>query len=206
MKEKNCKKHGELAENDVIKEKFTYVTKSGEKKEGYQFRCLHCRRDKDRRYKLNNPDKHRESAGRARKEARRLYREGLIDIEPKANIWGKKDRLNNPEKYKEWSANTRKNQGQLRNTREVCRRLNWTVDDYYKMHDLQDGKCAICKEVETRQSRTAGKICALAIDHNHTTGAIRELLCHSCNTGIGKFKDNIDLLEKAILYLKKHKQ
>lgn len=195
---KNCKKHGDLTDEQVSKEKSKNV------KIGYQLRCLECRRNKDRTYKLNNPDKHKFSANKARNEQRRLYRDGLIDVEPSANILAREDRLNNPKKYKEWSAKHRKKLGQLRNTQEVCRRFNWKVEDYYKMHEAQNCRCAICKEIETRKSRTDGKICALAIDHDHKTGDIRELLCHGCNTGIGKFKDNIELLKSAILYLEKH--
>lgn len=200
---KECKIHGSLYENDVSKERFSYKTKNGELKEGFQLRCNQCRREKNRKYKLNNPDKHKETSSRKRNEERRLYREGLIEIEPKANIWARQDRKNNPEKYKEWARLQREKLGQYRNTREVCRRLNTSVDIYYEMLKKQDKKCAICKLEEKRKSRS-GNICALSIDHCHKTGQIRELLCHDCNTGIGKFKDNIDLLKQAIAYLEKH--
>lgn len=46
----------------------------------------------------------------------------------------------------------------------------------------------------------------LVIDHNHDNGTAREWLCDSCNTGLGRFKDNVELLEKAINYLKKYNQ
>lgn len=205
MKDKICKKHGELHESDVAREKFSYITKNGEKKEGYQLRCILCRRDKDRSYKLRYPDKHKESAGKARKEARRLYREGLTDIEPKANIWAKDHRKKNKEDYLIKEKKRRLKEGQLRNTKEVCRRLDTTVDEYYRMLEEQNNHCAICEKEETRKSRTNGKICALAIDHCHKTGKIRGLLCHCCNTAIGKFKDDIELMKKAISYLEKHK-
>jgi hypothetical protein len=201
---KACKKHGDLFESDVLKEKFTYKTKEGEKKEGFQLRCLQCRRDKDRVYKLNNPDKHKESASRARNEARRLYREGLSTERAKADIWAQQDRINNPAKYKDWSATTRKRQGQLRNTKEVCRRFEVSVDWYYEKLNKQNNLCAICNNPETRKSRTEGKICALVIDHCHKTGKLRELLCHHCNAGIGHFRDDIDLLKRAITYLETH--
>ena len=202
---KICKKHGDLTRDKVCEEPGSWITKGGEKKTRLRFRCIQCRRDKDKKWTMNNLDKKRLSSGRAKKEARRLYREGLTDIEPKSNIWTREDRQKNPERYREQSAKSRKKLGQLRNTQEVCRRLNWTVDDYYKMHAEQNGRCAICKEVETRKSRTDGKICALAIDHCHKSGKIRNLLCHDCNTGLGKFKDNTELMKKAILYLEKHK-
>ena len=42
----------------------------------------------------------------------------------------------------------------------------------------------------------------LVIDHNHKTGKARGWLCDSCNTGLGRFKDDITTMEKAIAYLK----
>ena len=39
------------------------------------------------------------------------------------------------------------------------------------------------------------------IDHDHKTGEVRGALCHGCNIGLGGFKDNIDILNKAIEYL-----
>ena len=44
----------------------------------------------------------------------------------------------------------------------------------------------------------------LAVDHDHKTGAVRALLCASCNNGLGDFRDNITYLQAAIDYLKKH--
>ena len=195
---KICKKHGNLTEDQICREK------SKQTKSGYQLRCLQCRRDKDRTYKLNNPDKHKETANRKRNKDRELFRKGLSDTEARANILAREDRKNNPEKYLKWSEDYRKRTGQARNTSEVCRRLHTTPEQYYKMMQEQDNKCAICKCEETRKSRTSGKICALAIDHNHDTGRIRALLCHSCNTGIGKFKENKELLKAAIEYLDLH--
>jgi hypothetical protein len=193
-----CKNHGYIEGDQVSKEKNNKLIL------GYQLRCSQCRRDKDRKYKLNNPDKHAKTANQARNEARKLYREGLSDVEPNANILARGYRKNNPEKFKEQEKLRRKKEGQLRNTKEVCRRLDMEVSDYYIMLESQNGLCKICNKEETRKSRTEGKICQLAIDHCHTTGKIRGLLCHACNIAIGKFKDDINLLEKAIQYLKAH--
>lgn len=195
---KTCKKHGELTEDLICKEK------NKNSKNGYQLRCLQCRRDKDRKWKLNNPDKHRASASASRDKQRKLYREGLTDIEPRANILARIDRKENPEKYRDWAKSTREKQGQERNTKEVCRRLKVDVTEYYRMLEEQNNKCKICGQEETRKSRTKDKICQLAIDHCHKTGKIRALLCHSCNVAIGSFKDDVSLLKKAISYLEAH--
>jgi hypothetical protein len=57
-------------------------------------------------------------------------------------------------------------------------------------------ECPICSK------RTiAGVTCRIVLDHNHTTGNIRGWICDSCNTGIGRFKDDIALLRRAIQFL-----
>jgi hypothetical protein len=67
--------------------------------------------------------------------------------------------------------------------------------EYNKMLSAQNNTCKICKSV-----CPTGRL--LAVDHDHTTGVIRGLLCAPCNTGLGFLKDDISLLEKAIEYLK----
>lgn len=74
-----------------------------------------------------------------------------------------------------------------------------TLAEYSKMIADQDNKCAICGQPETHKRN--GRIKALAVDHCHTTGKIRGLLCSDCNTGIGKMKDDPQVLRKAAEYL-----
>ena len=69
-----------------------------------------------------------------------------------------------------------------------------------------DNKCMICGEQETSKDKRTGKTYALAVDHCHTTGKVRGLLCASCNTAIGLFKDNVDKLKNAISYLNNAKE
>jgi len=71
--------------------------------------------------------------------------------------------------------------------------------DYNKMLHAQKEVCAICNQPETHKRN--GKLKALAVDHDHKTGAIRGLLCSDCNTGIGKLKDDPEVLRSAIRYL-----
>lgn len=59
--------------------------------------------------------------------------------------------------------------------------------------------CPIC------QKTTIVEVTAnLVKDHDHHTGKGREWICDSCNTGLGRFKDDINLLKRAINYLKKY--
>ncbi len=81
---------------------------------------------------------------------------------------------------------------------------NLTPEEYQAMLASQGGVCAICKNAEThRQSRTK-RVKLLAVDHDHTTGKVRALLCRGCNLGIAAFKDNPELLRSAIAYLVSH--
>ena len=66
----------------------------------------------------------------------------------------------------------------------------------------QKGVCAICSKPETAMRN--GKVKWLAVDHNHTTEEVRGLLCTCCNTALGKFEENIEVMESAIKYLKKY--
>lgn len=61
----------------------------------------------------------------------------------------------------------------------------------------QGNKCKIC---ETHESEFDKR---LAVDHCHKTGKVRGLLCSSCNTSLGKFKDDPEILRRAINYLER---
>jgi hypothetical protein len=70
-----------------------------------------------------------------------------------------------------------------------------TVEQYVAMAEAQGHVCGICLRPETE------KYGALHVDHDHATNQVRGLLCGQCNTGIGKFRDDPDLLRAAIDYL-----
>jgi hypothetical protein len=74
---------------------------------------------------------------------------------------------------------------------------NITEDEYYQKLNEQNGVCAICN-MECEKGR-------LSIDHDHIDGNVRGLLCRNCNLGLGNFKDRVDFLENAMLYLKSYK-
>jgi len=59
-------------------------------------------------------------------------------------------------------------------------------------------ECPICKKT------TIAGISKIVLDHNHHTGKVRGYLCESCNTGIGRFDDNPNVVKNAIKWLKKN--
>lgn len=68
-----------------------------------------------------------------------------------------------------------------------------TDSKYGQMFTNQNGLCAICNGKCNRR---------LAVDHDHKTGKVRGLLCIRCNFLLGYAKDNEEILENAILYLR----
>ena len=85
----------------------------------------------------------------------------------------------------------------------IHRQYGVTKEEYDTMYESQGGVCAMCKHPETAKDPKHGKIRELAVDHDHLTGRVRGLLCGRCNTGIGKFGDNLDV---TIQYLTQYSQ
>lgn len=79
-----------------------------------------------------------------------------------------------------------------------------TLEEYERMHEAQGGVCAICKCAELKKHKITGEVMMLAVDHDHTTGKIRGLLCSQCNHGLGNFRDSRSLLQAASAYLFSH--
>ena len=100
---------------------------------------------------------------------------------------------------KEWRAKQTSAQRSTRYRRENLGRYGISVDEYQKMFDRQDGLCAICNNPPTQ-----GRGQRLSVDHCHETKELRGLLCHACNTSLGGFKDNPDLLRKAANYCEQY--
>lgn len=72
-----------------------------------------------------------------------------------------------------------------------------TEEEYSKKLSSQNNVCAICKQ-DNRLKRD------WHVDHCHTTGLTRGILCHHCNLMLGNAKDNIVTLQSGIDYLKEY--
>lgn len=86
--------------------------------------------------------------------------------------------------------------------REV--RYGLTESDYEKMLTAQQHRCGICDQPETKVSK--GILYRLSVDHDHTTGRNRMLLCHKCNRALGNLQESPELLRKAAQYIEHFRQ
>lgn len=82
----------------------------------------------------------------------------------------------------------------------VNRNFGLSSKEYSNLKEQHNNSCAICDI----SFKTLGK--RLSIDHDHSTGKIRGLLCPKCNTALGLLRDDIKLLEKMLKYLYKYKE
>lgn len=115
-----------------------------------------------------------------------------LDIEGRARAEQKKAwKLANPEKMR---AYTRKSQRRL-----VLQGHGLTFQQYEAMVAAQDGVCAVCRLPET--TVVNGRVIDLAIDHCHTTGVVRGLLCSGCNKALGCAGDDPARLRALAVYL-----
>ncbi len=108
----------------------------------------------------------------------------------------------------EWKKNKAKRRAQKRKLhpelhkakdfeQDLMKNYGITLDNYQEMYQQQQGKCACCGKHESEFKR------GLHVDHDHSTGHVRALLCTRCNPGLGYFEDSVERLEMAITYLNK---
>ena len=112
-------------------------------------------------------------------------RDYLSDPKNKESIKKARDcwKINNPDKVL---------QGQIK-------KYGLSLNDYKSLLSEQNEVCAICGGSQSNGRR-------LAIDHDHSTGKVRALLCDSCNTTLGRVNESIELLQGMIAYIEKFKE
>tara|TARA_R110001632_G_scaffold70241_1_gene163687 strand:+ start:4076 stop:4459 length:384 start_codon:yes stop_codon:yes gene_type:complete len=93
----------------------------------------------------------------------------------------------------EWQKEYRKNNKELIRLQAAARTYNITIEAAYELYSIKE--CGICnRDILNNKSK--------CIDHCHTTGKVRGILCTQCNTGLGMFKDNKEFLTNAIKWIK----
>lgn len=83
-----------------------------------------------------------------------------------------------------------------RSFRALMKKYGISAEVYEQERIKQAYSCYLCGEHEDKQPHKR-----LHVDHCHTTGKYRGLLCNKCNAGLGFFNDNIAVLQKAIEYI-----
>ena len=104
---------------------------------------------------------------------------------------------NNTERLKENARRYAKENPHKTRAHNVRRDYGIELDQVEEMMTSQKGCCAICKESLIRPDSAKN----YSIDHSHTTGRVRGLLCGNCNTSLGLMKENREAILEMIKYL-----
>lgn len=93
-------------------------------------------------------------------------------------------------------------------TRDKNLRKNFgiTLEGYNGMLASQRGLCAVCGKEETRIDPRRGIVSSLAVDHDHTTGMIRGLLCYACNMALGYLQEDPTRAQGLLTYILHYKE
>ena len=94
--------------------------------------------------------------------------------------------------HREYNINNKVRMTELRRRAKLKAKYGMSVEEYQELFNAQQGVCAICDKFSDK---------ALVVDHCHITGIIRGLLCVKCNTALGMFEDNLELLHSAVAYM-----
>lgn len=89
----------------------------------------------------------------------------------------------------------RKANPDTRYAHHLSQKFGMKIETYEEMVKAQNSACAICKKPERRGNKR------LSIDHCHSTGKVRGLLCSNCNTSLGLVAEDITTLTEMINYL-----
>ncbi len=134
-------------------------------------------------------ERHRKVKQKYREENRELYNARMREYNAK-----NRDEINAKRREK-WHSDLKYRSRQFYTG--IKANYGVTQEQYVDLYISHGGRCSVCGLSENQIVR------GLVLDHCHVTGLVRGLLCKDCNTGLGHFRDDIQLLHKAIEYLKR---
>lgn len=140
--------------------------------------------DRARRYRERNREKIRAAA---RERARGVPAKRVADMTPE-QIASRRAGVK--------ASNIKRRENGKQRDSHLRAKYGITLVDQQNILARQDGRCAICRTTEW-----GGMYGTPVIDHCHTTGRVRGILCQWCNVGLGKFDDSPHLLDAANRYL-----
>jgi hypothetical protein len=106
----------------------------------------------------------------------------------------------NKRTLREWVAGTGKLKAKAKDRRNHLKKnYGITVEDFDALLAKQNGRCAICgTDDPPRYKSNRG---GWHVDHDHSTGRVRGVLCPLCNVAIGHFKEDVNRMSNAIKYI-----
>lgn len=145
------------------------------------------RREAQKEYYQKHSEKIKLRKKKWREEHPEYHKQYRMEHTEQEKIRARKWALNNPDKAK------------LIERKNRLKKYGITVEIYDEMFKNQNGVCAICLKPELMKCK--GTTRGLSVDHNHTTGEVRQLLCDNCNKAIGLLKDSSLLAQNVMNYL-----
>jgi len=153
-----------------------------------------------KKWRKNHPEQAKESSRISWAKWRKNHPE---QAKERSRVACEKWRKNHPEQAKEsnrvscakWRKNHPEQAKESDRRQRLKKKYGLTLEDYEELRTKQNECCACCGKHESVLTR------GLHVDHCHETGKIRGLLCHLCNTAIGKLGDNVEGLTRALIYL-----
>lgn len=155
------------------------------RQDGLDVYCKSCRNGSNSRWRAANKEKYEQ-----------WLKEYWEDHKEKRRAIARKYRRAHPytEADKRWNRD-HKDYYVRKQLERRLKELGFTREQYTALVEAQGGKCAICAKPLGR-----GEFC---LDHSHSTGVVRGILCRRCNLGVGQFSDDPILLRTAAAYLEK---
>lgn len=169
---------------------------------GIETRCKSCKNSQVQQWCRNNPERYKEIRKRARKKWRENNREYIREHDREYRLTPIAQSL--LQARQERHAHKKR----LYARGVICQNHGISSERYEELLRIQDGVCAICRQPETRKHKS-NRVWSLGIDHDHNccpgrfgcAKCVRGLLCDNCNQAIGRFKENIQVLQNAVDYL-----
>lgn len=136
-----------------------------------------------------------EERAKARARNKRLHEEkGDQYNEARRKKWAHDEEYRSKQKATAAARRARPGYAEAVKAYQLKRFYGLSAEQFACMREKQGGCCAICGASQKQ----------LVVDHCHDTGRVRELLCHSCNRGIGMLADSHERLQAAADYLRRH--
>lgn len=183
--------------------------KNKESEKIFQIEYQKNNQDKLREYRKQWRDSHKNYMKEYSKEYREINKDKLQNLSKEYRSLNKEE-IKNRKIGDRDNINRRTRENRIKHpnvfkNRDLKKRFgkDFGIEKYNEMFKNQKGLCKICREPETIIQN--GKIKFLSVDHSHSTGKIRGLLCNRCNRAIGLLKDDSQILHWAAEYLEKQK-